>query len=676
MTSATTADERMLDRLACALALPTTAEQRATLRTLAYEALRALTTDAEVARIFASSPLVGPTKKQVNPRPCIAGLRDMLRLEALACLVHAWANASSEGRAELERIFQAIQHPTSHGTRGAGRTGFAFGKVATHDAAYTALRKALAGRHAAMPAPRRAAASPGSGRGWARGAAPASSPPRPTIDLAAMSAPELCAAIDAAAIRAGADREDILAVLASAKDERARAVVAEAAGAIRRRSHHPKDLAALPARTPLGQRVEEALVELMSRRAVRSTPGAPAPAAPAALVLHPAPVARLGETEARVIDLVLTSAGIPGINALLDRYHEAMVALSATTADLAGLRARLEREEAIASPIDLADAKGAVGTAKACDVFGLDGPATKAMFGFDVPVFRWEVRHPHVPAVDPDYIFRPVELFRLLMALVDNQRAYLHGHTGSGKTTLVEQVAARLNWPFLRLNFDSEITRLDLIGRDTLINEGGATVSRFVDGILPQGLSGPYILCFDELDFVRPDVAYVMQRALEGDGLVLTEDGGRIVRPHPMCRIVATGNTVGQGDEHGMYQGARPQSLALLDRFTVWAHVDYMAPADRETLIEKRVPELSTDLRTALCKFVEEHVTAFKAAKVFQPMSPRAMLALAKAIVFWASRMPGSRREAVHHAVAQVVLDRATQQDRAVLKAIADRVFG
>jgi cobaltochelatase CobS subunit len=673
MTKHTTTNELMLDRLACALAEPGLAQRRAAMRTLAYEVLRAITTDAEVARVLASSPLVGPRKTQVNPRPCLAGLRDMLKLETLVSLVHAWAVDPAGAREELLAIFQAIHHPSVHGVSGAGRTGFAFGKTPGHDADCAEVRENMAERHAAMPAHRSSAAKPRSGRGWALSTTSAPAPAKPTIDLGTLTVPDLCAAIDAAAIRTGADREDILRVLASARDARAREVVGEAAAAVTRRSgHHPNDLADVPARTPLGARVEEVLVELMSKRMVT----AEAAASSAAAEPPPVPAGRLGETEARVVDLVLTSAGIPGINDLLNRYHEAMVALSATTADVAVLRARLEREDAAAKAIELADARGTVGAAKASDLFGMTTPAAKAMFGFDVPVFQWEVRHPHVPAADPDYIFRPVELFRLLVALIDNQRAYLHGHTGSGKTTLVEQVAARLRWPFLRLNFDSEITRLDLIGRDTLVNEGGATVSRFVDGILPQGLSGPYILCFDELDFVRPDVAYVMQRALEGDGLVLTEDGGRIVRPHPMCRIVATGNTVGQGDEHGMYQGARPQSLALLDRFTVWAHVDYMAPPDRETLIEKRVPDLPTDLRTPLCKYVEEHITAFKAAKVFQPLSPRGMLALAKAIVFWTNRMPGSRSEAVHHAVAQVVLDRATQQDRAVLKAIADRVFG
>ena len=142
---------------------------------------------------------------------------------------------------------------------------------------------------------------------------------------------------------------------------------------------------------------------------------------------------------------------------------------------------------------------------------------------------------------------------------------------------------------FGRINFDSEISRFDLIGRDILISEDGKTVSKFVDGLLPQFMSTPTIACFDEIDFVRPDVAYVMQSALEGNGLVITEDGGRIVRPHSHFRMFATGNTQGQGDEKGMYQGARPQSLALLDRFTVWAKIDYLDAKQRRNLVIKKL---------------------------------------------------------------------------------------
>ena len=317
--------------------------------------------------------------------------------------------------------------------------------------------------------------------------------------------------------------------------------------------------------------------------------------------------------------------------------------------------------------------EGKVIQVKAKDAFKL----TKGgeAFEFDVPAWKWDGDHPHVPEVDEGYIFRPFELMRLLYAVLGNHRCYLHGHTGSGKTTLVEQVAARLKWPFMRVNFDSEITRMDLIGRDVLTVEGGATKSSFVDGILPQMMSGPYIGCFDEIDFVRPDVGYVMQRALEGNGLLLTEDGGRMVHPHPMFRMIATGNTVGQGDELGMYQGARPQSLALLDRFTTWIHVEYMGAEDRAKLIA--TSGLAKRHQTKICKYVTEHLEAFMSAKVLQPISPRGYLALCDAVSMFLKLFPKEReKEAIDQAIETVILDRATATDRVVLKGIVIRVFG
>jgi cobaltochelatase CobS len=240
----------------------------------------------------------------------------------------------------------------------------------------------------------------------------------------------------------------------------------------------------------------------------------------------------------------------------------------------------------------------------------------------------------------------------------------------------VEQVAAHLFWPFMRVNFDSEITRMDLIGRDTLVQESGTTVSKFVDGILPQMMSGPYIGCFDELDFVRPDVAYVMQRMFEGNGLMLTEDGGRIVKPHGMFRMFATGNTVGQGDEFGMYQGARPQSMAMLDRFTVWAHVDYLNERERAKLIETRVPSLAKDMVAKINKYVTEHIEAFKTSKVMQPITPRGYIDLAASLTMFLQVFPSSKQsKAIEQAVEMTVLDRASVQDRAVLKGIVNRVF-
>lgn len=376
--------------------------------------------------------------------------------------------------------------------------------------------------------------------------------------------------------------------------------------------------------------------------------------------------------QSALIDLTLSQAGLPSIDTLLKELDEAtrrVVEAEARSTSLAIPAVEVEANSDGTIP------RGTVKIIKAYEAFNITRAGRDA-FNFDVPVWNWDSAHPHVPAVDADYIFRPFDLLRCLYAVVTSQRAYLHGHTGSGKSTLVEQIAARLNWPYMRVNFDSEITRMDLIGRDVLINEGGVTTSKFADGILPQMMAGPYIGCFDEMDFVRPDVAYVMQRALEGGGLMLTEDGGRIVKPHRMFRIFATGNTVGQGDEFGMYQGARPQSLAMLDRFTVWVKVEYLNSTERKKLLKARVASLNEEMLNGVNKYVTEHLEAFLSSKVLQPISPRGMIALSQSLVTFTAWMGESRKkEAIAQAFNTTILDRATAQDRVVLKGIVDRVF-
>ena len=381
-----------------------------------------------------------------------------------------------------------------------------------------------------------------------------------------------------------------------------------------------------------------------------------------AVVLNP-------PADSALIDLALSQAGLPPINDMIDQ-------INTLTEDLE----KAESTPAIAITAASEETKhdgtipsGRLSTQEAWKAFGLT--RGKEQFGFKVPTWEWDGVHPHVPEVDEDYVFRPFELLRVLYAVMTNQRCYLHGHTGTGKTTLIEQVAARLNWPFMRVNFDSEITRMDLIGRDVLTNEGGVTASKFVDGILPQMMSGPYIGCLDEIDFVRPDIAYVLQRAAEGNGLMLTEDGGRMVKPHKLFRMFATGNTVGQGDEYGMYQGARPQSMAFLDRFTVWVKVDYLKPADRKKLIKSRLPKLDDAHAEKLNNYITEHLTAFTQSKVMQPISPRGFLSLGQAMTAYMSFIPDEKK-AVEEAIATTILDRASVNDRAVLKAISQRVWG
>tara|TARA_R110002020_G_scaffold109660_5_gene253709 strand:+ start:5529 stop:7067 length:1539 start_codon:yes stop_codon:yes gene_type:complete len=305
-------------------------------------------------------------------------------------------------------------------------------------------------------------------------------------------------------------------------------------------------------------------------------------------------------------------------------------------------------------------------------------PNVKFSKDFEVPCWEWDGDHPEVPEVDENYEFRFESLMAVLRSILTNEPCYIQGHTGSGKTTLVSQVAAHLNWPFVRFNFDSEVSRMDMIGRETLTTAKGGdgsltTISRFVEGFLPKALAGNYIACFDEIDFVRPDVAYVMQRVFEGEGLTIAEDGGRVVHANPNFRMFATGNTVGQGDEHGMYQGARPQSMAMLDRFTTWTKVPYLNRIERKRLIKRTCPTLSSNVVNALNKYVTEHIQSFEESKVLQSISPRGFLSIAKACVLMEDMYDGDEMSILKEALTMAVLDKASTTDRMVLNELVQR---
>lgn len=299
------------------------------------------------------------------------------------------------------------------------------------------------------------------------------------------------------------------------------------------------------------------------------------------------------------------------------------------------------------------------------EVFGIDHEELK----FDVPVF--DEAHENVPPVDPNYKFRTEYLVPVLWALVHNKKAWLSGHTGTGKSTLIAQVCARMNWPMVRINFDSEISRMDLVGRDVLQkDEHGSTISKFVDGILPQALQERCVILCDEVDFIRPDVAYVFQRALEDEGLLISEDGGRLVKPHPMSRIIATANTQGQGDDFGIYQGARAQSMAFLDRFTVWVKCDYLPQKEERALIKKLVPEADTWIIDQVMSYVDEHRKAFEQLKVSQPLSPRTITSLTQMAAFHYK----NNKKPLLRAAQDSILNKCNQSDRNTIVGILDRV--
>lgn len=325
-------------------------------------------------------------------------------------------------------------------------------------------------------------------------------------------------------------------------------------------------------------------------------------------------------------------------------------------------------------------ASGAIPNGKSIQVSAKDifvGPGGKKskMLDFQVYAMEWDAPHPHVPAIDPDYVFQPAKLATLLWAIQGNKMPWVHGHTGSGKTTAVENICARLGLPFYRVNMDSEIGRLDLIGRETLVTDpaSGNTISKFVEGILPQAMQGPGILCADEVDFIRPDVAYVMQRFLEDKGLMLTEDGGRLVTRHPLFRYVATANTRGQGDEYGVYQGARPQSAAFLDRHRVFVEIDYLKQPEEAILVKAKVPGIDATVADQLANLAVEIRQSFKNGEIMQVITPRGLVAMAEAFVFFSNVAP-NRSAAMGLALDSTILGKATEQDAAVIRGLVNRV--
>ncbi|MGH7107091.1 MAG: cobaltochelatase subunit CobS [Acetobacteraceae bacterium] len=200
----------------------------------------------------------------------------------------------------------------------------------------------------------------------------------------------------------------------------------------------------------------------------------------------------------------------------------------------------------------------------------------------EVPGFS--VRTEHVPDIDEAYRFDRETTLAILAGFAHNRRVLIQGYHGTGKSTHIEQVAARLNWPCIRINLDSHISRIDLIGKDAIVLKDGKQITEFREGILPWALQHPCALVFDEYDAGRPDVMFVIQRVLEVEGKLTLLDQSRVIRPHPAFRLYATTNTVGLGDTTGLYHGTQQINQGQMDRWNVVATLNYL-PHGQETEI-------------------------------------------------------------------------------------------
>jgi cobaltochelatase CobS len=263
--------------------------------------------------------------------------------------------------------------------------------------------------------------------------------------------------------------------------------------------------------------------------------------------------------------------------------------------------------------------------------------SARQMFGIDsdmeVPAFS--APSEHVPEVDPTYQFDKDTTRAILAGFTYNRRVMVQGFHGTGKSTHIEQVAARLNWPCLRINLDSHISRIDLIGKDAIVLRDGQQITEFKEGILPWALQSPCALVFDEYDAGRPDVMFVIQRVLEVEGKLTLLDQNRVIRPHPFFRLFATANTVGLGDTTGLYHGTQQINQGQMDRWHIVSSLNYLPRAQEIKIV---LSKMAADPRDANWrKQIENMVTLAELTRVgfmngdlSTVMSPRTVIAWAE----------------------------------------------
>ena len=262
--------------------------------------------------------------------------------------------------------------------------------------------------------------------------------------------------------------------------------------------------------------------------------------------------------------------------------------------------------------------------------------SVRQVFGIDtdieVPAFS-KVEE-HVPDVDEAYRFDPDTTLAILAGFAHNRRVIIQGYHGTGKSTHIEQVAARLNWPCIRVNLDSHISRIDLIGKDAIVLKDGMQVTEFREGILPWALQNPTAIVFDEYDAGRPDVMFVIQRVLESEGKLTLLDQNRVMKPNKYFRLFATTNTVGLGDTTGLYHGTQQINQGQMDRWNIVATLNYLSHDAELEIIQSKSPTYDTkegrEILSAMVDVADLSRTGFVNGDISTVMSPRTVLTWAE----------------------------------------------
>jgi len=298
-------------------------------------------------------------------------------------------------------------------------------------------------------------------------------------------------------------------------------------------------------------------------------------------------------------------------------------------------------------------------TVNARDLFGLD---------IDMQVPAFSQADERVPDRDDAYVFDHDTTLAILAGFAFNRRVMIQGYHGTGKSTHIEQVAARLNWPCVRINLDSHISRIDLVGKDAIVLREGKQVTEFREGLLPWALQTPTALVFDEYDAGRPDVMFVIQRVLEVEGKLTLLDQNRVIRPNPFFRLFATANTVGLGDTTGLYHGTQQINQGQMDRWSIVTTLNYL-PAETETeIVAKKASNLDRKTIANMVKVADMTRQGFIAGDISTVMSPRTVLTWAQNAAIFGGNLGFAFRVSF--------LNKCDENERSLVAEYYQRVFG
>ena len=296
------------------------------------------------------------------------------------------------------------------------------------------------------------------------------------------------------------------------------------------------------------------------------------------------------------------------------------------------------------------------------------------LFGFEsnMQIMGFAERSEHVPELDEDYLFNKETTMAILAGFAHNRRVMITGYHGTGKSTHIEQVAARLNWPCIRINLDSHISRIDLIGKDAIVLKDGKQITEFKEGILPWSYQHNVALVFDEYDAGRPDVMFVIQRILESSGKLTLLDQSRVIRPHAAFRLFATANTVGLGDTTGLYHGTQQINQAQMDRWSIVSALNYLPhPQEVGVVLSKNKSYSNEKGKKTIANMVrvaDLTRNAFMQGDLSTVMSPRT-------VITWAQNAEIFGGD-IGFAFRLTFLNKCDELERAIVAEFYQRCFG